>query len=93
MGNGDITPLILKLGTRWKQVVSISPQKLYTGDKTLLCNGRRLKSYVDVLENGITSYTYRGSNPGPTTPQHNVYTAYAITDPKILTTDTQLRIA
>ena len=33
MVNGDITPLILNLGTRWKQVVSICPQKFTPGMK------------------------------------------------------------
>ena len=75
-------------------MVSISPQKLYTVDEMPVSVERRLTAYVDILENEKKKFeTYRGSNPGPSIPQHSVYTPYAITDPKILTTDMQLHIA
>jgi hypothetical protein len=34
-GNGDIAPGILDLGTRWRWVVSFTPQPLYPQGKTL----------------------------------------------------------
>jgi len=41
LGSGDIAPRILKLGTRWRWVVSFTLQPLYPWGKTQVPNGRK----------------------------------------------------
>jgi hypothetical protein len=67
MGGRDVASHILKLGTRWKGVISITPQPLYSPGKSPGTHGTERwldpKVGLDVVEKGASPGPAHKSNP------------------------------
>jgi hypothetical protein len=62
-GNAGKAPYILKLSTRWKQVVSFTPWLLYSSGNHYTGGWMGRKDYMDLVEKIKISFPYQESNP------------------------------